>query len=96
MRPLYIEMTAFGSYGKKTKIDFTNISQNLFLISGETGSGKTTIFDAIVFALYGQASSVRNEKKGLLLQSQFVSIQDKLRSVLHLKKRQGINHRHIL
>ncbi len=77
MRPLYIEMTAFGSYGKRTKIDFTNISQNLFLISGETGSGKTTIFDAIVFALYGQASSVKNEKKGLLLQSQFVSIQDK-------------------
>lgn len=89
MRPLYIEMTAFGSYGKKTKIDFTNISQNLFLISGETGSGKTTIFDAIVFALYGQASSVRNEKKGLLLQSQFVSIQDKPMVSFTFEKKTG-------
>ena len=50
-------MQAFGSYGKKTEIDFTRTTQNLFLVTGNTGAGKTTIFDAIVFALYGEASS---------------------------------------
>lgn len=65
-------MQSFGSYGKETTIDFTKTSQNLFLISGDTGAGKTTIFDAIVFALYGEASSTNNKKDGLELQSQFV------------------------
>ena len=57
MKPIQLTMQAFGSYGKKTVIDFTKPDQNLFLITGNTGSGKTTIFDAIVFALYGEASS---------------------------------------
>ena len=57
MRPLRLKMQAFGSYGKETVIDFTNVDQNLFLVTGDTGAGKTTIFDAIVFALYGEASS---------------------------------------
>jgi exonuclease SbcC len=65
-------MQAFGSYGKKTSIDFTKPNQNLFLITGDTGAGKTTIFDAIVFALYGEASSNSNKKDGAELQSQFV------------------------
>ena len=52
MRPLTLEMQAFGSYGDRTKIDFRKPSQNLFLITGDTGSGKSTMFDAIVFALY--------------------------------------------
>ncbi len=71
MRPLRLEMQAFGSYGEKTVIDFTVPEQNLFLITGDTGAGKTTIFDAIVFALYGEAGSVVNKKDGILLQSQF-------------------------
>ena len=71
MRPLKLEMEAFGSYGKPAIVDFTKASQNLFLISGDTGSGKTTIFDAIVFALYGESSSVRDKKEGIMLQSQF-------------------------
>ena len=50
MRPLRLKMQAFGSYGKETVIDFTNVDQNLFLVTGDTGAGKTTIFDAIVFA----------------------------------------------
>lgn len=73
MKPLKIEMEAFGSYGKKTIIDFTKPQQNLFLVSGSTGSGKTTIFDAIVFALYGEASSNSNKKTGEILQSQYAS-----------------------
>lgn len=74
MRPLKLVMQAFGSYGKRTEIDFKKPDQNLFLITGKTGSGKTTIFDAIVFALYGEASSNANKKNGAELQSQFVEI----------------------
>ena len=51
MRPLKLTMQAFGSYGKRTIIDFGETNQNLFLVTGDTGAGKTTIFDAIVFAL---------------------------------------------
>lgn len=65
-------MEAFGSYGEETVIDFTKPNQNLFLVTGDTGAGKTTIFDAIVFALYGDVSSQDSGKKGRDLQSQYV------------------------
>ncbi len=74
MRPIKLTMQAFGSYGEKTEIDFTKPVQNLFLIAGDTGSGKTTIFDAIVFALYGEASSGTNKKDGIELQSQYTDV----------------------
>ena len=74
MRPIRLVMQSFGSYGQRTEIDFTKPDQNLFLITGDTGSGKTTIFDAIVFALYGEASSNRNRKDGEELQSQYSDI----------------------
>ena len=73
MKPLRLKMQAFGSYGKETTIDFEKVNQNLFLITGDTGAGKTTIFDAIVFALYGEVSSSSNKKEGVVLQSQYVS-----------------------
>lgn len=74
MKPIKLIMEAFGSYASKTVIDFNEPNQNLFLITGDTGAGKTTIFDAIVFALYGESSSTLNKKTGTLLQSQFASL----------------------
>ncbi|MBR6322870.1 MAG: AAA family ATPase, partial [Lachnospiraceae bacterium] len=73
MRPVKLIMEAFGSYAARTEVDFTKPQQNLFLVTGDTGAGKTTIFDAIVFALYGEASSTANKKDGAELQSQFAS-----------------------
>ena len=74
MRPVKLTMQAFGSYAEKTTIDFSESTENLFLVTGDTGAGKTTIFDAIVFALYGEASSVANKKDGVLLQSQYADV----------------------
>lgn len=67
MRPLKITMTAFGPYKHSEVIDFTELKDNrLFVISGNTGAGKTTIFDAICFALYGSASGEdRNDVKSM-------------------------------
>ena len=56
MRPLELEMTAFGSYVGPTKLPFSQLKEGLYLVTGDTGAGKTTIFDAIMFALYGVAS----------------------------------------
>ena len=74
MKPLRLKMQAFGSYGKETTIDFEKVNQNLFLITGDTGAGKTTIFDAIVFALYGEASSSLNKKEGVVLQNRMSNL----------------------
>lgn len=56
MRPITLEMTAFGSYAEKTELPFSQLRQGLYLVTGDTGAGKTTLFDAIAFALYGEAS----------------------------------------
>ena len=67
MKPLKLTMNAFGSYAQEETLDFTKLGTNgLYLITGETGSGKTTIFDAISYALFGRASgSNRNSYKML-------------------------------
>lgn len=62
MRPLKLKMSAFGPYAGVTEIDFEKLGTNgLYLITGDTGAGKTTIFDAISFALYGTPSGTLRE-----------------------------------
>ena len=57
MRPLKLVMSAFGPYAGQTVIDFSQLGeQGLYLITGDTGAGKTVIFDAVSYALYGQTS----------------------------------------
>ena len=62
MKPVWLEMTAFGSYKEKTIVDFTKLKHSLYLITGDTGAGKTTIFDGIMVALYGVASGKGDRK----------------------------------
>ena len=57
MRPLSLIITGFGTYCQRTQINLEQLgSQGLYLITGDTGSGKTTIFDAITYALYGDVN----------------------------------------
>ena len=70
MRPVTLEMSAFGPYAGKEIINFDRLgTEGLYLITGDTGAGKTTVFDAIRFALYGVASGENREKS--MLRSQY-------------------------
>lgn len=65
MRPLKLTMHAFGPYAGEQELDFSKLEgQNVFLITGPTGAGKTTVFDAICFALYGEASGEARQNEG--------------------------------
>ncbi|OFI07624.1 nuclease SbcCD subunit C [Clostridium acetireducens DSM 10703] len=75
MKPLKLVMKSFGSYAGVQKIDFTKLkNRSMFLIHGPTGSGKTTILDAICYALYGETSG--NERNGKSMRSQFASLDE--------------------
>lgn len=69
MKLIKIVISAFGSYADKTVISFEEVSKGIFLIAGDTGAGKTTIFDAITYALYEQTSG--GVRDGNMMRSQF-------------------------
>ena len=57
MKPLFLTMTAFGPYLDKTEVDFKSLGEGIYVIAGPTGAGKTTIFDAVMFALFEEVSA---------------------------------------
>ncbi len=71
MKPVKLIMSAFGSYGGTEVIEFDKIQNGLFLIAGDTGAGKSTIFDAIMFALYDTMSG--KERKSIMMRSEYAS-----------------------
>lgn len=67
MKPIYIRMKAFGSY-RDERIDFDDVDHGIFLITGDTGAGKTTIFDAITYALFDSSSGGKRDEQMMISQ----------------------------
>ena len=86
MRPIKLTMTGFGPYADTVEIDFNKLgNRGIFLITGDTGAGKTTIFDGISFALYGEASG---ENRGAdMLRSDFAPAEIKTEVVFTFSHR---------
>lgn len=71
MKPVKLTMSAFGSYAGKQEVTFEVVNSGIFLITGDTGAGKTTVFDAITYALYDSTSGGRRD--GDMMRSKYVS-----------------------
>ncbi|MBQ8357680.1 MAG: SMC family ATPase [Clostridia bacterium] len=71
MKPIRLEFCAFGPFRAETVVDFTPFHGHIFLLTGETGAGKTSIFDAISFALFGEASGGKERRSGKSFRSDY-------------------------
>src|SRR5262249_25672439 len=79
-----LELSAFGPYAERTTVDFRPLAEaGFFLVHGATGAGKTSLLDAICFALYGKASG--EEREGDTMRSQYASADDTTRVVFEFE-----------
>lgn len=77
MKPIRLTICAFGPYAKETVVDFEALGgEGVFLITGDTGAGKTTIFDAISFALFGEASGGKERRAAKSFRSDYAAPKD--------------------
>ena len=74
MKPVKLILSAFGPYAGETAVDFSVLGETgIFLIAGDTGAGKTTLFDAVSFALYGEASGGKERRKSKSFRSDYAA-----------------------
>ena len=91
MRPLKLVISAFGPYAGRQEVDFSALGRScIFLISGETGAGKTSIFDALSYALFGKASG--DERDAKMFRSDFAEAKDKTYVELDFEYNNKIYH----
>lgn len=77
MKPIRLALSAFGPFAAYTELDFTTLGESgIFLITGDTGAGKTTVFDAISFALYGEGSGGKERRAGKTYRSDYATLRD--------------------
>lgn len=94
MKPIQLSISAFGPYKGKEVIDFQELKkQHLFLITGPTGAGKTSIFDAICYALYGETSGTDRPEKSIRCQNAAPEVLTEVTFTFELKGAQYTVHR---
>ena len=90
MRPIKLSLSAFGPFAGDAEIDFSKFNQGIFLVSGETGAGKTTLFDGICFALYGEASG--ESRRTDMMRSDFAKENTATKAVFSFSHK-GLNYK---
>ncbi len=74
MKPIRLEICGWGPYKDKETVEFSRLGgQGLFLVTGATGAGKTTLFDAVTYALYGALSGEVRDKERNSVRSDFAA-----------------------